>query len=151
MTEKQNKKNNPKNMTFSNPLQDLVGYQLRRASAAMLTHLGQGLSDIGLKITETSVLVMIEANPGMKQSDIGRVLGIKSANMAPLVAVLSDRGLIKKKPLDGRSHGLHLSEEGKQVIRRIWDNIGNNEAWLTRNLSEEEKNLVARTLENIWK
>ncbi|WP_321396117.1 MarR family winged helix-turn-helix transcriptional regulator [Emcibacter sp.] len=150
MNEKQNQKSKRTTMTISNPLENLLGYHLRRASAAMISQLSQGFSALDLKITETSVLVMVEANPGMKQSDIGRALGIKSANMAPLVAVLSDRGLIRKKPLDGRSQGLHLSEEGKKVVKKIWENINANEEWLARSLDKDSFDSLKKTLNNIW-
>ena len=150
MSNKHKEKTKRITMTVSNPLEKLLGYHLRRASAAMLSQLGEGFSELDLKVTETSVLVMVEANPGMKQSDIGRALGIKSANMAPLVAVLNDRGFINKKPLDGRSQGLHLSEEGKKVVRKIWEHIDVNEKWLMRNLDDSSSESLRKTLEKIW-
>ena len=150
MSTKHNEKIKRNIMTVSNPLEKLLGYHLRRASAAMLTQLGEGFSELDLKFTETSVLVMVEANPGMKQSDIGRALGIKSANMAPLVAVLNDRGYINKKPLDGRSQGLHLSDSGKKIVRKIWELIEINEKWLLRNLDEDTFEPLKDTLEKIW-
>ncbi len=123
---------------------------MRRAASAMLAHLSEGLSDLGLRYTEASVLLMIEANPGLKQRDIGQVLGIKSANMAPLIGVLSKRNYIERKPLDGRSQGLYLSEQGKRVMVDIWQCVEGNEAWLLPEASDSERKMVMRYLQSVW-
>ena len=39
-------------------------------------------------------LLVIEANPSITESEIGRLLTIKRANMAPLAALLTSRGLV---------------------------------------------------------
>ncbi len=137
-------------MHLSNPLENRLGYHLRRAASAMLAHLSEGLGDLGLRYTEASVLLMIEANPGLKQRDIGQVLGIKSANMAPLIGVLSKRNYIERKPLDGRSQGLYLSEQGKRVMVDIWQCVESNEAWLLPEVSDSERKMVMRYLQSVW-
>ena len=60
--------------------------------------------------SEASVLLVIEANPNISQSEIGRMLEIAGANMAPLISRLQKRELIERQSVDGRSHGLELGE-----------------------------------------
>jgi DNA-binding MarR family transcriptional regulator len=94
-----------------NPLETLLSYQLRRASNASNAsneRLNARLEWAGLKPSEASVLIVLEANSHSKQSDIGRSLGIQSANMTPLIAGLEHRGLICRAAVDRRSHGSSL-------------------------------------------
>jgi DNA-binding MarR family transcriptional regulator len=101
-----------------NPLESLVGYQLRRTSAGLMSELALDLNALGLSPTEASVLLLIAANPRVTQSDIGRSLGIKRANMAPLAAALELRGLLSRERVDGRSHGLVVTAEGAALGAR---------------------------------
>lgn len=96
----------PPDRPLENPFEDHLGYLLRRASNAVIGELAQRLDTIGLKVSEASILLLIERNPRITQSDLGRMLGIKRANMVPLAAGLESRGLVTREPVDGRSHGL---------------------------------------------
>lgn len=100
---------------INDPLEALPGYALRRVSAAVMAKLAAGLSRLDLRPAESTVLLVIGANPGVTQSEVGRLLGIASANMAPLVARLADRGLIVREAVDGRSQGLTLSDAGRRI------------------------------------
>lgn len=103
---------------INDPVKDLPGYALRRVSAAFMARLAARLSRLDLRPAEATVLLVIGANPGVIQSDVGRLLGIVSANMAPLVARLVDRELIVREAVDGRSQGLTLSDAGRRIIRK---------------------------------
>lgn len=106
----------------STPLQDPIasrlGYLLRRASLVMMADLGTGLAAIGLRPVEATILILVGANPGCIQSEIGRMLGIKRANMAPLISALSAKGYLDKSPVDGRSLALTLTEAGEAIRAR---------------------------------
>lgn len=94
------------------PVADRLGYQLRRASSVMMADLGAALAEEGLRPVEATILILIGANPGCTQSDLGRTLGIKRANMVPLIAGLGEKGMVAKAPVDGRSQALSLTEAG---------------------------------------
>ncbi|WP_033926642.1 MarR family winged helix-turn-helix transcriptional regulator [Sphingomonas sp. 35-24ZXX] len=101
---------------LADPLEDLLGYWLRRASGVMMADLGVGMAEADLRPTEATILILIRANPGLTQSDIGRVLGIARANMAPLMGRLQKRGFIQKVRVDGRSQALTLTEGGMAKV-----------------------------------
>ena len=105
--------------SLSNPLEGLVGYHLRRAANAMLVDLARRIEPLGLTLTEMSVVQLIAANPGIRQSEIGKALAIKRANMAPIIAALESRGHVSRVALDGRSQGLNLTDSGEAVVRRL--------------------------------
>ena len=62
--------------------------------------------------------MVIESNPNISQSEIGRMLDIAGANMAPLVGRLEKRELLERRPVDGRSHGLQLTAAGRALNLR---------------------------------
>lgn len=103
---------------LTDPVKDFPGYALRRTSAAFMAKLAARLAPLDLRPAEATVLLVIGANPGVTQSEIGRLLDIASANMAPMAARLADRELIVRDPLDRRSHGLTLTDSGRRLVQR---------------------------------
>jgi DNA-binding MarR family transcriptional regulator len=97
---------------FRDVIADRLGYVLRRASGVMMSALGTALAEIPLRPVEATILILIGENTGCTQSEIGRVLAIKRANMVPLIADLLAKGLIEKRPVDGRSQALSLTPLG---------------------------------------
>lgn len=114
----------------TNPLKQLPGYLLRRASAATMGALAKRLEEIELTPSEASVLLIIRENPEIIQSEIGRMLGIVSANMTPLVARLEEREFVKRMPIDRRSFGLKTTRRGAQAAERAFAAMQEQEALL---------------------
>ena len=96
----------------------LPGYNLRRASTAILSELADGLSELELRPTDASILTTIGNNSRITPSKLGRILGIQRANMVPIVARLEERGAIIRIKRDGRSFGLELTQEGSELCNR---------------------------------
>jgi DNA-binding MarR family transcriptional regulator len=134
---------------LNNPLEDRFGYQLRRASVLMMADLAARLTPLGLSIAEASVLVLIKANPGAIQTELGRALAIKRANMAPLIAGLERRGLIRRRAADGRSHALQVNEEGDALATRIEQIMQVHEAYFLGRLPKADLRQLLRRLSTI--
>jgi DNA-binding MarR family transcriptional regulator len=96
----------------------LIGYKLRRAQLSVFQRFLTTFEHLNLRPAEYSVLVLVEENPGRKQSEIALLLGIKRANFVPLVDGLENRGLIARAVIetDRRANGLHMTEEGKAFM-----------------------------------
>jgi DNA-binding MarR family transcriptional regulator len=136
--------------TFVNPLESLLGYQLRRASQAMLEDLVGMLADLALRPSSASVLLLVAANPGITQSRIGQVIAIERANMVPMTAKLAQQGMLSRSRADGRSHGLHLTDQGKKVAAKIRKRIADHEASFWGDAKEPERVSVMRFLKSLW-
>ena len=97
---------------------DIVGYGLRRAQIAIFQEFGARFGEHELRPAEYSALALIEANPGSKQIEIAKALGIKRANFVALINGLAARGLIERRlPADDRrSQALHLTALGTQQM-----------------------------------
>ncbi|OYW24488.1 MAG: hypothetical protein B7Z44_20435, partial [Caulobacter sp. 12-67-6] len=68
---------------------------------------------------EASILVVIDANPRITQSEVGRLLDVASANMAPLIARIEERDLLQREPLNGRTQALTLTRAGMRMARAV--------------------------------
>lgn len=113
---------------LTDPVADHLGYLLRRASLVMMADLGSSLAATELRPVEGTILMLVGANPGCTQSDIGRALGIKRANMVPLIAGLCDKGLVEKERVDGRSQALLLTGAGETQRDAVVEVMGAVEA-----------------------
>jgi DNA-binding MarR family transcriptional regulator len=101
------------------PLEDMLGYQLRRASQATLSALSEAFEEQGVTITEAIIIRLVRANPGCNQAEIGRTLGVRRTNMVPIVAGLVDRELLRREAADGRTNALFLTPSGLALHDRI--------------------------------
>ena len=132
------------------PLKDLPGYALRRASSAAMQKLARALSQLDLRPTEASVLLVIESNPNITQSEIGRMLDIAGANMAPLISRLEKRQLVQRQPVDGRSHGLALTSRGRALNVRAKKVMKSHEEALLAKIPAGHRDAFLATLQALW-
>ncbi len=132
------------------PLKEFPGYALRRASAATIAKLAERLAVFDLRPSEASVLLVIHANRNITQSEIGRMLDIAGANMAPLASRLADRGLIERQPIDGRSHGLTLSAAGRALAQQVKKTFKEHEDDLLSKIPSVHRASFLAALQAIW-
>lgn len=98
--------------SMKNPVAHHLGYLFRRASVALMARAARASEDFGLSITQGTVLLLIDANPGCRQRDLCDELGIKRANMTPIIAQLEAEGLLDREAIDGRSQSMTLTARG---------------------------------------
>ncbi len=132
------------------PLASLPGYLLRRASSASLAELNRKLAEIGINHVDASLLMLTGANPGLNQSEAGRILGIQRANMVPLVSRNEARGLLRRQKLDGRSQALFLSSTGEDILQTVHKIADRHEAMLIARVPEEMRPYVIPILRGLW-
>jgi DNA-binding MarR family transcriptional regulator len=132
------------------PLKGYPGYALRRASHLAMSRLTKKLAALELRPVEATVLLLIDANPGITQSDIGRALEIASSNMANLISRLDARDLIEREPVDGRSHGLNLSRGGKALSIRIRKIVDTHENALMEKIPAAQRAAFISALHLLW-
>ena len=128
---------------LNSPLDTLLGYRLRRASMVMMADLLAMLRPLGLSAGEASFLILIGANPGCRQSDVGRALEIKRANLTPLVARMKARELVIDAPIDGRSRSLTLTESGVALRDKALARIGAADRKARKGLPIDESALLS--------
>ena len=100
-------------------LDELLGFHLRMASAAMARDFGEAMDELGLTQKQCAVLELIAANPQSSQIDLAAALGTDRATMMALVDRLDARGLIARTPSarDRRRQELSLTEDGQTLLK----------------------------------
>jgi len=134
----------------NDPLSQLPGYLLRRASTAVLTELNLLLKPLKLRHADAAFLLLIASSPGMTQSNLGRILDIQRANMAPLVARLEKRGLLDRQRVDGRSQALALTAKGRDLEARARAVVTGFEASLFERVPPKMRPMVLPILMALW-
>ena len=133
------------------PLPSFPGYALRRAANATAAELSARLTELGLRQSEFSVLILIAENPGVTASAIGRALDIQRANMVPLLNRLEDARLIERAPIDGKSFGLDLTEGGRARLAEARQVVEAFEAELIGRVPAEHRAHLLPALEALWR
>ena len=135
---------------MKDPLAKLCGYLLQRASAAALADLNRRLAPLGLRHAGVAMLMLIEARPGITQSQAGRILDIQRANMVPFVVRLETLGVIRRKRVDGRSQALELTSRGRVLLERARRVVQAHEGVLLGRVPEELRPVVLPVLMALW-
>ncbi|WP_343527008.1 MarR family transcriptional regulator [Sphingomonas sp.] len=129
----------------------LVGYRLRRASAVFATDFAITLDGTGIRQIPLGILSVVADNPGINQGAVGRLLGIKRANMVPLINELIENGLILREtdPADRRAFTLTMSSEGAAMLDDCLYRIEEHEERLLAGFTKAEKAMLIDLLERI--
>ncbi len=100
-------------------LETTVGFVLRLAQVAVFKDLLAALKPFDLRVTDLSVLLVIEATPGLQQRAIGDMLRIQRPNLVIILDQLQARGLVRRDPVPGdrRSYALSITPEGSALLK----------------------------------
>lgn len=122
-------------------LSPLVGYHLRRASAVFAADFAAAVDGTGMRQVLMGILAVVAASPGINQGAVGRVLGIKRANMVSLINELIDAGWIVREtdPSDRRAFELAISPAGTEMLKTCIQRIDAHERRLLAGFTEAEK------------
>ena len=125
--------------SFADPFQDMLSFQLRRTSVAVMSALASELDPLGLNPSEASLIMLIGANPGCTQSAISRALRAKPANLVPLINQLSALGALERVSGRGRAIALSLTEKGRDLHQKAKAVFERHEARITRGLPADRR------------
>jgi DNA-binding MarR family transcriptional regulator len=125
-----------------------LGYFVRRLQVWIFQDFVRTLSAFDIRPAQFSVLVVIEANPGLSQADLGDTLGIERARLVRLLDGLEKRGLTRRQPspTDRRSHALSLTDAGVTTLKRIKSLAAEHEAHLANRLGGDKRDVLLTAL-----
>ena len=139
---------NSKKIRFDS-LADTIGFQLRRASHAMQSAYEASFEPLGLRISDATVLIGIGESPGCTQADLSRSLHIKPANIVPTVGGLVTKGLVTRRPGEGRAVSLNLTEAGSARLAQVHQAIQRQEERIRQLLTAADEERVLSALKDI--
>lgn len=132
--------------SITDPLENLLGYELRRASVAAMAALSTELDPLGLRPSEASMLKIIGANPGCTQSEICRALRVQPANMVPLINRLMAAGSLERVRTEGRALAIFLTAQGQVLLGQVTEAITRHEERIARHLPDDMRDQVIAAL-----
>jgi DNA-binding MarR family transcriptional regulator len=132
-------------------LADHIGYVVRRAQLAIFKDFIQTLAPVDIRPAQYSVMIVIGQNPGLTQAELGRALAIKRANLVGMLNELERRKLARRvaSASDRRSHALHLTPHGHEMLERFHALALEHEKRATRTLDAAEKRTLLELLERV--
>ena len=138
---------------FGVALDDLMGYNLRRAHGVQKQRFATVFGPLGIRPVTLSALGIIYENPGIAQADLGKKLNIKRANMVPVMAELENRGLIVRRlsNSDRRAHLVSLTSAGTKFTLKLLDMHRRLEDDLARDLGLRERDQLLQLLKRFRK
>ena len=129
-------------------LNNRLGYFVRRLQVWVFQDFIRRLSPIDISPAQFSVLVVVNSNSGLSQSELAAILGIERARLVRLLHRLEQRGLTQRLPssADGRRHALRLTSAGQKLLARAKVLAAQHEAALRAKIGAERYRLLLDTL-----
>jgi len=133
-------------------LPDLIGYQLRLAQIAIFRDFSLALGSYDVTPGLFGALVIIEANPGLKQTELAKATHLDRSTVVSLIDNLERRALVERRnaTADRRSNALQLTPTGRTLLKRLQRLVAEHEQRLTTNLSEKERATLLKLLQKIF-
>ncbi len=126
----------------------LVGYAASRASIELKKSFARAIGPFGVKASEFSILMLLAANADVNQKQLGRSLEISPPNMAVTLDRMAGRGWIERvrSTRDRRSQQIHLTDAGRELVRKTEKISRSMEQSALAVLSEAERALLIELL-----
>lgn len=133
-------------------LPGLVGYQLRMAQIALFRDFAQGPGGEDVTPGLFGVLVIIEANPDLKQSELARATHLDRSTVVTVIDNLERRGLVERRVAlhDRRSNAIRLTDAGTALLRKLKRQVSLHEKRLLQNFSAAERETFLALLKKVF-
>ncbi len=132
------------------PLNERIGYQLRRAFFRSNGLFGRLAGQAELAPGQFGVLKLVELNPGRSQTEIAGAAGLDRSSLTQLLDQLVRRGLIERRPgRDRRTVSLHLTAAGAEAVNRAEPKVEEHEAIIRAGLSDAEAAVLLELLKRL--
>lgn len=130
-----------------------IGYLLQQVSHLSQQLYNEKLEREGVSFSQDRVLSLLYKNDGATQSELQKGLFIKPSSLTKLIDILEQKKLVRRinNERDGRVKTIILTEEGKQLEKKLWNIKELVEAEVTRFLTKDEKYLFRKHLKQVRK
>lgn len=132
------------------PIGSKTGYILHRTDVLLLQHLQDLLDDIGLTPARATAIALVVNSPGIGQTDLARVLGIKRAAATQMIDWLENIGALERvEGSDRRSKDLMPTQRGRDLCARFENAAETVDGMIADCLEEEERAEFDRLLAKV--
>ncbi|WP_417625529.1 MarR family winged helix-turn-helix transcriptional regulator [Pararhodobacter aggregans] len=138
-------------MSGDSILRVFMGYDMKRAFAAIQTDVNAVLAPFGLRMLTFSVLSVIRDNPGLRQTQLAEILAIERPNLVLILDELEGLDLVTRTRArdDRRAYELKVTLKGRRLAERSFVAVTEHDDRMARGLSDEERAALHRALRQI--
>jgi len=132
-------------------LDDLLGFSLRRAQIAMFVSFNEATHGLDITPARFTALLIVGANPGIRQTVVGKILGIARSGVNALADWMEQRGLAERRAdkHDARAWGLYLTSRGLALVEEMKRRIVEAERKRSAALTPGERKELLRLLRKL--
>jgi DNA-binding MarR family transcriptional regulator len=133
------------------PLDDRLGFWLRLAQQAAFEAFHRTMAPLGLTPGRLGALLLLDAQPGMRQSALAEALRVKPSNLAVMLDGLEADGLILRAEdvQNRRANLLRLTPSGRALLKRARAQEALVEAELAAGMDQAERDRLLAALRRI--
>ena len=130
----------PERITFG-ILPELIGYRLRIAQVGIFRDFCTSVDEPEITPTLFGALVLIDANPGMKQTQLADAIQLDRSSVVSVLDKLEERGLVERvrAPDNRRANALHLTADGRQVLQHLIPQVRAHEERVLQHLDAADR------------
>jgi DNA-binding MarR family transcriptional regulator len=129
-------------------LDSLMGYAIRRAQIRMYENFIAALEPWGITPPRFSAMVIVSLNPGLKLTQLAKIMGIARSGAVILVDALEELGYVERQPApeDRRAFSLTMTDKGRLHLKKISEVVVEQDQAVACSLSGEEQAELLRLL-----
>ena len=130
------------------PLAGLAGFMLRLAQLQLFESFFRDFGERGITPGQMGILIALGENPGVRQGVLADALHIKWSNMAKIVRLFEDQGLIERRvpARDRRAVELRLTDKGRAAVAETVPQLAVSDSAALGMLTARERDSLLRLL-----
>ena len=142
---------NKNNDVALGPLEDFIGFYLRRAYEKAFSDFSDILGNDSLRPGNFTLLVLIHENPGITQVGICRAAGRDKSGVTLSLRQMEDDGLIERIRVEGdrRSYASYITDKGQDLYARVLEKGEMHKKQLDDRIGAEKKAEFIKMLKHI--
>jgi DNA-binding MarR family transcriptional regulator len=132
-------------------LAELIGYHVRLAQMAVFADFERALGALSLSPGLFGLLVIVEANPGLRQTQLADAARLDRSTLVPALDKLESRDLVERRaaPDDRRSNGLFLTAQGATLLAQAKRAVRAHEKRIAAELGEGDRATLIELLDRL--
>jgi DNA-binding MarR family transcriptional regulator len=128
-----------------------VGFLLSQLGYETARRFGELMHEVHLEPRQFALMRAIEVSEGQSQNAVAESLHIPPSSMVAVIDDLQSRGLVERRPhpSDRRTHSLHLTADGKRLLKEATKLAVSFEAVVSKGLTGEQRLALIAQLSRI--
>lgn len=133
------------------PARTNAAFLLAQIGSYAASRFGERMHAVDLAPPHAGILRTLGSSPGITQQALASMLRMVPSRLVALLDTLDTRGLVERRRNqdDRRSHALHLTGKGREMLGTIGDVAREHQRDLLAALTEDERNQLHSLLQRV--